>query len=92
MEDERNTNLNARGHDLGGLEPDDGLEDAFYRRERRRGVADRGVAGVGANPHRGRARDFAGDGVAFHDVSLSAFLVACGHHHIYVETFWQVGA
>ena len=43
------------------LEPDDGLEVAFDRTQRWSGIADRGVAGVGASPHRGGAGDFAGD-------------------------------
>ena len=80
VEDKRSTNLNARGHNLGGLEPDDGLEDAFDRRERRRGVADRGVAGVGASPHRGRTGDFAGDGIGFHDGGGSRFPVVIFVH------------
>ena len=56
MEDKRRANFDASGNDFGGLQPDDGLENGFCCRVSWRGVADRGVAGVGACPHGSGAR------------------------------------
>ena len=53
--------------------PDNGLEVRFYSPIRKRGVAGRRIAGIGAGPHGGGAGDFAGDWVCLHRIAATDF-------------------
>ena len=78
MPDRQLTNLNMGRTNLRRLQPTHGLEDAFGGRVGWGEIADRGVAGVGPRPHRGRARNLQRDCVGLHDQGFQAFeFVTC---------------